>query len=136
MGDTVCVSPPGWRARVRSLHAQDRASETGQVGQRLALNLVGDFGKDDMARGMWVLAPQLHSPVQRLHARIRLLPGEAALAHWTQAHLHLGTEDVVARIALLEGDALAPGETMLAELLLDRPIERHPGCAGPRCRAG
>ncbi len=122
VGDTVCVSPPGWRARVRSLHAQDRASETGQVGQRLALNLVGDFGKDDMARGMWVLAPQLHSPVQRLHARIRLLPGEVALAHWTQAHLHLGTEDVVARIALLEGDALAPGETMLAELLLDRPI--------------
>jgi len=107
---------------VRSLHAQDRASELGQVGQRIALNLVGDFGKDDMARGMWVLAPELHSPVQRLHARIRLLPGEAKLAHWTQAHLHLGTEDVVARIALLEGDALAPGETMLAELLLERSI--------------
>ena len=44
VGDTVCVSPPGWRARVRSLHAQDRVSETGQVGQRIALNLVGDFG--------------------------------------------------------------------------------------------
>ena len=123
VGDSVCVSPPGWRARVRSLHAQDRASEVGQAGQRIALNLVGDFGKDDIARGMWVLAPELHTPVQRLHARIRLLPGEAApLAHWTQAHLHLGTEDVMARIALLEGDALAPGGEMLAELLLDRPM--------------
>ena len=122
VGDTVCISPPGWRARVRNIHAQDRASETGQVGQRIALNLVGDFGKEDIARGMWVLDSALHAPVRCLHARIRLLPSEAPLAHWTQAHLHVGTEDVVARIALLEGDTLAPGESMLAELLLERPV--------------
>ena len=122
VGDTVCISPPGWRARVRNIHAQDRASETGQVGQRIALNLVGDFGKEDIARGMWVLDSALHAPVRSLHARIRLLPSEAPLAHWTQAHLHVGTEDVVARIALLEGDTLAPGESMLAELLLERPV--------------
>ncbi|CAG0981486.1 Selenocysteine-specific elongation factor [Burkholderiales bacterium] len=123
VGDTVCLSPPGRRLRVRGLHAQDQPSATGQAGQRLALNLAGDLEKSEVARGMWVLAPALHLPVQRVQGRLRLLAGEAApLKHWTSVHCHLGAEDVLARVALLEGESLAPGDDMLVELLLERPI--------------
>ncbi len=123
VGDTVCLSPLGRRLRVRGLHAQDQASEAGQAGQRLALNLAGDLEKSEVTRGMWVLAPQLHLPVPRVQGRLRLLAGEAApLKHWTSVHCHLGAEDVLARVALLEGESLAPGDDMLVELLLERPI--------------
>jgi hypothetical protein len=48
---------------VRGLHAQDRSAQSGGAGERLALNLAGDFGKEDIARGMWVVDPALHVPV-------------------------------------------------------------------------
>ncbi|MBI3149911.1 MAG: selenocysteine-specific translation elongation factor [Betaproteobacteria bacterium] len=123
VGDTVCLSPPGRKLRVRGLHAQDKPSETGHAGQRLAINLAGDLEKNEVSRGMWVLAPDLHLPVQRVQGRLRLLAGEAApLKHWTSVHCHLGAEDVLARVALLEGESLAPGDDMFVELLLERPV--------------
>ena len=43
-----------------------------------------------------------------------------ALAHWTPVHVHLGAADLMGRVALLEGERLEPGHTMLAEIILDR----------------
>ena len=122
VGDAVTITPPGWPARVRGLHAQDRSAQSGGAGERLALNLAGDFGKDDIARGMWVVDPALHVPVQRFPARLRVpAAGEAPIRHWMPVHVHLGAADILGRVALLEGETLAPGEAMLAEILLDKP---------------
>ena len=56
-GDRVLVSPAGIEARVRGLHAQDRAADCGLAGQRVALNLagakidrIGLIGTDDPPR--------------------------------------------------------------------------------------
>jgi selenocysteine-specific elongation factor len=122
VGDHLVLSPRGLKVRVRGLHAQNQAATAGQAGQRLALNLAG-VEKSQVRRGDWVLAEPLHAPTQRLDVRLQLLPGEArALAHWTPVHLHLGAEDVGARVALLEGQALQPGHSALVQLDLDRPI--------------
>ena len=65
----------------------------------------------------------LHQPTERLDVRLRLLATERRpLAHWTPVHLHLGAVHVPARVALLAGDALAPGDEDLAQLVPDRPI--------------
>ena len=123
VGDTLTISPPGFSARVRSLHAQDKPAESGHAGQRVALNLAGDFSRDAIKRGMWALAPKLHLPLDRFSATLRLSREEAAaLRHWTPVHVHLGAEDITGRVALLEGDTLAPGTEALAEILLDRPL--------------
>ncbi|MBW7901315.1 MAG: selenocysteine-specific translation elongation factor [Rhodocyclaceae bacterium] len=123
VGDALTVSPPGLAARVRGLHAQDRPAESGHAGERVALNLAGDFPREAIRRGMWALDARQHLPLDRFAATLRLARGEAqALRHWTSVHVHLGAEDVTGRVALLEGDALAPGAEALAELLLDRPL--------------
>jgi selenocysteine-specific elongation factor len=124
VGDRLLLSPQGREVRVRALHAQNRKAEAGWAGQRLALNLAApQLGKDDIARGEWVIDPALHHPVARFDAVFRLLDAEARpLAHWTPVHLHLAAAHVPARIALLEGDCQNPGETALAQLVLDRPI--------------
>ena len=44
------------------------------------------------------------------------------LRHWTPVHLHLGAAHVPARVALLDTEALAPGQTALAQIVTDRPI--------------
>jgi selenocysteine-specific elongation factor len=123
VGDTLTVSPPGFNARVRSLHAQDKPAESGHAGQRVALNLAGDFLREAIKRGMWALAPKLHLPLDRFSATLHLSREEAAaLRHWTPVHVHLGAEDITGRVALLEGDTLAPGAEALVEILLDRPL--------------
>ncbi|MGE0080468.1 MAG: selenocysteine-specific translation elongation factor [Thiohalomonadaceae bacterium] len=119
VGDTLTVTPLGRSVRVRGLRVHDRPAEAGKVGERIAIHLAGDVEKADIARGDWVVAPALHQPVQRFHAEVRAL---TPLRHWQPVHLHLGAADVTARVALLEGETLAPGATALAEFLLDRPL--------------
>jgi selenocysteine-specific elongation factor len=122
VGDKLTVSPRGLPVRVRGIHAQNRQAAEGRAGQRLALALAG-VERDDLRRGDWVLADGLHAPTQRLDVRLRLLAGEARpLAHWTPVHLHLGAEDVPARVVLLEGAAVGPGREARVQLQLDRPI--------------
>lgn len=122
VGDKLMLTPGGGEVRVRGIHAQNHKASDGHAGQRLALNLAG-VDKADIGRGDWVVAPALHAPTQRFDAWLHLLPGEArALAHWTPVHLHLGAEDVGARVMLLEGQAIAPGADAFVQLTLDRPI--------------
>jgi selenocysteine-specific elongation factor len=122
VGDELVVSPSGRSVRLRSLHVMNRAAEAGGAGQRCALNL-GGIGKDEIARGDWIVTPRLHAPTARFDVQLTLSPqAPAALAHWAPVHLHLGAAHVMARVALLEGDSLAPGGRALAQLVADRPI--------------
>ena len=123
-GDKLTVSPAGLPVRVRSIHAQNRAAERGISGQRCALNLAGaGLEKSDIKRGDWVLAAASHAPSDRFDGRFRLLAGEGRpLRHWTPVHVHIGAVDVGGRIAVLEGETIAPGETSLVQLVLDKPI--------------
>ena len=122
IGDRLVLSPRGIELRVRGIHAQNREAAQGHAGQRLALALAG-VEKDQVRRGDWVVAKPLHAPTQRLDARLQVLASEAhGLAHWTPVHLHLGAEDVLARVVLLEGQAIAPGGQARVQLQLERPI--------------
>ncbi|OYT83966.1 MAG: selenocysteine-specific translation elongation factor [Pseudomonas sp. PGPPP4] len=124
VGDELLLTPRGQRLRVRGLHAQNRAAEVAQAGQRVSLNLAGErLSTDSLARGDWLVAEALHAPTTRIDVELRLLPGEARnLAHWTPVHVHLGAQDLTGRVALLEGDSLAPGATALAQLVLNAPL--------------
>jgi len=85
VGDHVTVSPSGLSARVRSIHAQNRAAERGQAGERCALNLAGEgIAKDLIHRGDVVLDSALHAPTDRIDAHLRLLPSERKpITQWT-----------------------------------------------------
>ena len=120
-GDTLLISPTGQSVRVRSLRVADQPASQGSAGERLALALVG-IEKNEISRGMWVLAPRLHLPQDRFAARLRVLAWQNELAHWTPVHIHLGADDIPGRLALLEADNIAPGAMGLAEIKLARPI--------------
>jgi len=124
VGDQLLLSPAGIAVRVRGIHAQNRQSEIGMSGQRCALNLAGaDFDKQDVRRGDWVVAEPAHGPTQRLDVRLHLLAGaDKPLRHWSPVHFHLGAVDVMARVALLEHEVLKPGESGLAQIVLDRTV--------------
>ena len=123
VGDTVLIAPAGpgtLKARVRSLHVQDRPASGGQAGDRCALALTGDFEKADIARGMWLVDPAMARPLLRFQAELQVPATQGVLKHWTPVHVHIGAADITGRVALLDCTEVAPGGSALAEILLDR----------------
>ncbi len=126
-GDTLLLAPAGAPVRVRGIHAQNRAAESGHAGQRCALNLTG-IDKDRIARGDWIVDARLAQPATRLDVELQLLAdADITLQHWTPLHVHLGTTHRMANVALLEGDALAAGEQARVQLVFDSPLQAMPG---------
>ena len=122
LGDALVVAPSGTAVRLRGLHAMNQPAYRGRVGQRCALNL-GGIGKEAIARGDWIVSPALHASTARFDVRLTLSPqAPATLAHWAPVHLHLGAAHAMARVALLQGERLMPGASMLAQFVLDQPI--------------
>jgi selenocysteine-specific elongation factor len=129
VGDTLTLGPLGKAVRVRGLHAQNQAADTAVAGQRVALNLSAErLALEQIHRGQWLVAEWLYAPTQRLDIDMRLLASEAkAFEHFQPVHVHLGTQDVTGRVALLEGSSLAPGERMFAQVLLNAPVQAVKG---------
>jgi selenocysteine-specific elongation factor len=126
-GDALLVAPAGLPVRVRSIHAQNRATDAGRAGQRCALNLAG-VDKDQIARGDWIVDARLAQPATRLDTELTLLDdADVTLHHWSPLHVHLGTMHGVANVVLLEGEALAPGERSRVQLVFDAPMHASPG---------
>jgi selenocysteine-specific elongation factor len=129
VGDTLLLGPQGKPVRIRGLHAQNQIADRARAGQRVALNLSAErLALEHIHRGHWLLADGLYAPTQRVDIDMRLLTGESrAFEHFQPVHVHLGTQDVTARVALLEGSSLVPGGRMFAQLLLNSPVHAVKG---------
>ncbi|MEK7206452.1 MAG: selenocysteine-specific translation elongation factor, partial [Pseudomonadota bacterium] len=122
VGDKLLVSPAGREVRVRGIHAQNRAAEQGEAGQRCALNLAG-VEKNDIARGDWVLDPAAHAPTSRFDAQLHVpVSATRTLRHWTPVHVHLGSTDVMAHVSILAGTNIEPGASGFVQLVLEQPV--------------
>ncbi|MGO4311500.1 selenocysteine-specific translation elongation factor [Pseudomonas sp. KB_15] len=129
VGDTLLLGPQGKPVRIRGLHAQNQTADSAFAGQRVALNLSAErLALEQIHRGHWLLAEGLYAPTQRLDIDMQLLAGEPrAFEHFQPVHVHLGTQDVTGRVALLEGTSLAPGGRMFAQLLLNTAVHAVKG---------
>lgn len=123
VGDVLQQLPDGPKElRVRSLHAQNRSTDTSHVGQRCAINLAG-VERDQLQRGHWLAQPGIASVSDRLDVELHLWHAEPrAIRSGTRVHVHLGTTASPAAVAVLDADALAPGRTGLAQLVLPQPL--------------
>jgi selenocysteine-specific elongation factor len=115
-------------ARVRGLHAFNQKAEHCEVGERVALNVVG-VERTEIHRGDWAVAVATEHRSERLSVALNLLPDSKPLKHWSSVHVHVGAAHSLARIALLEGEQLSGGDSMLAELSLEQPLHL---CHGDR----
>ncbi|WP_460421435.1 selenocysteine-specific translation elongation factor [Pseudomonas sp. ZL2] len=125
LGDTLLLGKAGKPVRVRGLHAQNQVAAEAHAGQRVALNISAErLDLEQIHRGDWLLAEWLHAPTQRLDIELQLLASELrAFEHFSPVHVHLGTQDVTARVALLQGEQLLPGARMFAQLLSNAPLQ-------------
>ena len=111
VGDTLWLTGVNKPMRVRSLHAQNQATDRAQAGQRIALNIAGDAQKEELNRGDWLLSD---APPEAFTRVIVSLEHAAPLMQWQPLHIHHAASHVTGRISLLEGT--------LAELVFDTPL--------------
>ena len=126
VGDTLAVMPSGRAARVRGIHAQNRAAEEGRAGQRCAINLAG-IDKSEIVRGDWLADPRAFAPTTRVDVRLRLLADAPTLRHGAPLHVHFGTAHRVAHVVLLDAERLNARESAYAQLVFDAPVCATPG---------
>jgi selenocysteine-specific elongation factor len=122
VGDEVEVAPGGARARVRGLQTHKRSIEIAVPGSRVAANLSG-IDKDAARRGLVVVRPGTLAGSVVIGARIRILNSASGpLEHDDTVKVHVGTAEAVARVSVLGGPSIAPGQEDWVQLRLATPV--------------
>jgi selenocysteine-specific elongation factor len=125
--DEVELLPSRTVLRVRGLHSGGARTERAVAGQRTALNLAG-IEREEIERGMVLVPARVFDTTDRLDARIMLLRSAKPLKNRARVHFHQGTAEAIAEVILLnDANQLAAGESVFAQLRLDKPVLVLPG---------
>lgn len=121
-GDHLVLMPADREVRVRGLQVHGADVDEAVAGQRVAVNL-SNVDLDELKRGMVLATPDWLSPTTRLDVRL-VLPKRVprALKHRSRIRVYHATNEVFARVLLLEGEEVAPGERALAQIVCDEPM--------------
>ncbi|MBC8277674.1 MAG: selenocysteine-specific translation elongation factor [FCB group bacterium] len=119
--ESVQHLPSGDIFKVRGIQIQGRDCKTADTGTRAALNLSG-AEKADIVRGGIIAEPGLLEPCSRIDCKVELLPSAQPMKHRQWLRFHIGTAEIIGRILLLEDNTLMPGDSMFAQLELEKPV--------------
>ncbi|MBE3558305.1 MAG: selenocysteine-specific translation elongation factor [Ktedonobacteraceae bacterium] len=120
VGQEVEILPQGIKSRIRSLQTHKQQIDVARPGSRVAINLA-NVTRDELERGNVVALPGQLRPTVLFDARITLLAeAPRPLAHNTLVDLYCGTQEIPARVRLLDVEELQPGKSAWAQLRLSR----------------
>lgn len=121
-GQSLTLLSNGASVRVREIQVHNQIRASAKAGERCALSIVGrGVGEKFIKRGTWLAHSDLHVPTKRMDVNLQVLKTETnPLKHWTSTHLHIGSDHLPARVAVLSGGNISPGASGLAQLVLPR----------------
>jgi selenocysteine-specific elongation factor len=119
-GDEVELLPPGRMLRVRGVQSHGTSVREAHAGSRTALNLAG-IDRSELFRGMTIALPGVFAPTQIIDAHVEMLASSARpLKNRQRVRLHLGTDELLARVQVLNGEGeVAPGGSDFVQLRLE-----------------
>jgi selenocysteine-specific elongation factor len=121
VGEEIEWQPRGERVRVRSLQNHDRQVEEVHRGQRAAINLAG-VHHENVVRGQELAATGYLLPARVVTVRLHCLTDtRRPIKHRASVRFHIGTAEIMGTVALLDCDAIEPGDWGLAQIFLEEP---------------
>ncbi|MFG0252200.1 MAG: SelB C-terminal domain-containing protein, partial [Phycisphaerales bacterium JB038] len=127
LGDHLHIADSGERVRVRRLEVYGEDAEVGRAGECVALNLL-DAEAAMLPRGALLCGGDVCRAVSLYEAELTLLPSATSeLKDYAEVRVHVGTAEASARVALLEGVPLLPGESALVQVRLEQALPTVPG---------
>ena len=126
-GDLAELVPGGADTRIRNLQVHGKDVEVAYAGQRVAVNLAG-LKKTDIKRGDAVAKPGSVRTSRMIDVRLQNLRGsKRVIKNDSLVHLYHTSQVQLAKVVLLDRDALNPGESCYAQLRLSEPISTKSG---------
>jgi len=126
-GDRIEIYPEGLKTRVRGLQVHGSKADHSAIGRRTALNLQ-DLAKEDLRRGQVAAAEGSLVPTVRLDAGLDVLASAPReIKHRDRVRLHIGTDEVMARLSVIGGQTIPPGASAAVQLVLERSTVALPG---------
>ena len=127
VGDELRLLPRGRTVRVRGLEVYGQQADVGRTGECVAINLA-DVDAKDLPRGSLLCEPGVSEPVSMAEADLRLLASAARpMKDYAEVHLHVGTAEAMAKVAMLERTPIPPGGRQFVQFRLVRPLALAPG---------
>lgn len=127
VGDTLELMPVQRQVRVRTLQVHNEKVNTAYAGQRVAINLQG-IEVSDIKRGYLLADSGYLSPSYRVDTKLRLLDSSSrTLKNWNRIRFHLGTDETMGRVVLLDRDELLPGEEAYGQIIMEKPVVAYKG---------
>ncbi|PYO58128.1 MAG: selenocysteine-specific translation elongation factor [Candidatus Rokuibacteriota bacterium] len=125
--DRLEVYPRGVGSKVRGLQVHGRAVERASAGQRTAVNLQA-VERAAVERGDVVAPPGGLLPTILADATLELLEdAPRPLKKRDRVRFHVGTQEVMARVLLVDREQLEPGQASCGRFRLEAPIVALPG---------
>jgi selenocysteine-specific elongation factor len=125
-GSTVRLLPDGGTARIRSVQVHGRDVDSARAGERTAVALAG-VERQQIQRGTVVVDAPCWAPTWMLTTWVHVLPTAKLLEHGQRVRVHLGTAELLARCAVLQGGAVQPGASGWVQLRLESPTVARAG---------
>ena len=121
-GDTVEILPGEIKTKVRGLQSHGHDVQMVKTGDRAAINLQG-VEKKQIARGSQIAEPGYIQSIKEVGVKLQLLSSSRKpIVQNQRIRIHLGTQEVMARVALTKGKSLKPGDGCPALLRLEHPL--------------
>jgi len=125
--DRLEVYPRGVGSKVRGLQVHGRAVERASAGQRTAVNLQA-VERAAIERGDVVAPPGALLPTLLADATLELLEdAPRPLKTRDRVRFHVGTQEVMARVLLVDRGQIEPGQVSYGRFRLEAPIVALPG---------
>ncbi len=121
VGDHLTLLPSRRSVRIRKLEVYGEEAQIGRAGECVAMNLA-DIEAGDIGRGMVLCSAEAFEPVEMAEAHVTLLPKARTIKDYTEVHVHVGTAEATARLAMLEAKEMSAGQGQMIQLRLDRPL--------------
>ncbi|WP_242848917.1 selenocysteine-specific translation elongation factor [Syntrophomonas palmitatica] len=121
-GETLELMPVKRNVKIRTLQVHNEKVDDAYAGQRVAVNLQG-IEVADIKRGYLLATPGYLTPSYRLDTRLHLLKtSPRSLKNWNRIRFHLGTDETLGRIVLLDRDEILPGEEAYAQIVMEKAV--------------
>ena len=122
VGEDVTVYPGGLASKVRTLQSHGAQVEEVFAGSRTAVNLSG-LEVEQLSRGDVLARPGSLFPSLSWDVELTCLKSSPrSIKHRKEVHFHHGAREVMARVYMLEGEALEPGQTAVCRIRFTEPL--------------
>ena len=136
VGDEIFIYPhagegqggtDGRKVKVRGIETYGKETDMALAGQRTAINLAA-IGKEDVSRGDVLAAKDAVTVTSMIDVKLRMFSSsDRIVMNNSRVHLYSGSAEVLAKVILLDRDALSAGEECFAQLRLEEPMALRRG---------